>query len=227
MFLEGSLYCSLFFLFSLLEEVKRKMIKQRPKNIEKDLRRHHFRLPVPSPVKEKAPEHKFEAEAPTELRPNISARSRDEESRRKAPMSVIHQSENSHKYYENSPMMARAKEINNPDLTLLQGKVIKAVLETEINSDLPGMIRAVVSENVFADRGNQILIPKGSRLVGAYSSEIALGQRRVMVKWTRMIHASTNMDVNFSSPGADSLGRSGMGGEVNNKFFQGLERRHY
>jgi type IV secretory pathway VirB10-like protein len=40
---------------------------------------------------------------------------------------------------------------------------IDAVLETAINSDLQGMLHAVVSSDVYAETGNAVLIPKGSK----------------------------------------------------------------
>lgn len=135
-----------------------------------------------------------------------------------APITIIKSS--SKKESQSEVVLAKAKEIKNPEYTLLQGKIIKAVLETEINSDLPGMIRAIVSEDVYADRGGLVMIPKGSRLVGQYSSNISAGQRRVMVAWSRMIHATKSIEIQFKSPSTDSLGSSGMAGEVDTRFLR-------
>src|SRR5262249_34174958 len=57
------------------------------------------------------------------------------------------------------------------------GWEIPAMLEQEINSDLPGEIKALVTANVYdTATGRHLLIPQGSRLIGSYDSHIAYGQ---------------------------------------------------
>ncbi|HHC11477.1 MAG TPA: hypothetical protein ENK79_02445, partial [Campylobacterales bacterium] len=68
------------------------------------------------------------------------------------------------------------------------GTLIPSVLITAINSDLPGPIKAQVSENVFdTATGNYLLIPQGSTLVGVYSSRVAYGQNRVLIAFNRLV----------------------------------------
>lgn len=65
---------------------------------------------------------------------------------------------------------------------------IPAVLEQNLNSDLPGGIKALISSNVFdTATGRYLLIPKGSRLIGKYDSRISYGQDGVQVVWDRII----------------------------------------
>lgn len=99
-----------------------------------------------------------------------------------------------------------------------QGAIIPAVLETAINSDLPGYTRAVVSRDVRSFDGRVVLIPRGSRLVGQYKSAVAIGQSRAFVIWTRVIRPD-GVAVDIASPGADALGRGGLEGEVDRHFF--------
>ena len=71
---------------------------------------------------------------------------------------------------------------------LQAGTIIPAVLLTEINSDLPGDVLAQVSRDVFDSRSQQqLLVPKGSRLIGSYESEVTMSQERLFVRWTRLI----------------------------------------
>ncbi len=56
--------------------------------------------------------------------------------------------------------------------------MIRGFLETAINTDLPGMVRAVAREDVYSLDGRRILIPEGSRLTGEYRSGIARGQQK-------------------------------------------------
>lgn len=114
---------------------------------------------------------------------------------------------------------ATATRLNNLNLTIAQGKIIDAVLETAINTDLPGPIRAIVGRDVFAESGREVMIPKGSRLIGAYNSSIARGQARVMIVWTRLIRPD-GLDIEIDSPGIDALGRAGIKGIVDNKYTE-------
>ncbi|WP_306752689.1 TrbI/VirB10 family protein [Paracoccus actinidiae] len=113
--------------------------------------------------------------------------------------------------------MEQAKDIANPANTVLQGTMIQAVLETAINTDLPGTIRALVSEDVHSYDGSRILIPRGSRVIGAYNDNTDLGQRRAMIVWNRII-LPDNQTVEIGAYGGDAIGRSGMGGVVNTHF---------
>ncbi len=114
---------------------------------------------------------------------------------------------------------ARAGALRNPKTTVPQGALIAAVLETAINSDLPGFVRAVVSRDVLSFDGTQVLIPRGSRLVGQYRSEVALGQSRAFVVWTRLLRPD-GVSIQLASPGTDPLGRAGLDGKVNRHYFQ-------
>ncbi|MBA8667072.1 TrbI/VirB10 family protein [Holosporaceae bacterium 'Namur'] len=114
-----------------------------------------------------------------------------------------------------------ATKIGNTDLIIAQGKVINAVLETAINTDLPGMLRAAIVRDVYAESGKNILLPKGSRVVGTYDSEIKDGQTRVSIVWDRVIRPD-GIDLAISSPGTDQLGRAGVEGKLDNKFWTKL-----
>ena len=104
--------------------------------------------------------------------------------------------------------------------TVMAGSVIPAVLVSGINSDLPGPILAQVSENVFDSKtGKSLLIPQGSRLIGAYRNASAYGQQRVQIAWRRLIFPNTaSMDLP-QMPGADQSGYAGFTDEVNNHYL--------
>lgn len=106
------------------------------------------------------------------------------------------------------------------------GGIIPGVMLTGINSDLPGTMSANVREDVYDTvTGRILLIPKGTRVIGKYSSSISFGQSRVLVVWQRLIFPngkSINLE-NFE--GADMSGYSGLVGTVDNhtlKLFQGV-----
>lgn len=108
----------------------------------------------------------------------------------------------------------------NTDIMIAQGKVIEAVLETAVSSEIRGNMRAVVSRDVYAESGRRILIPKGSRLIGNYgdfSPERNLD--RIELTWTRILRPD-GTDINFSTQSTDQLGRAGTKALVDNKYFE-------
>lgn len=114
---------------------------------------------------------------------------------------------------------ARAGRLGDSSFTVPEGTVLAGTLETAINSDLPGHVRAVVSRNVAGFDGRQILIPKGSRLVGQYQSNLTVGQKRTFVIWERLIRPD-GVTISLESPGTDSLGRAGVTGKVDSHFMR-------
>lgn len=114
---------------------------------------------------------------------------------------------------------ALATRLNNLNMTIAQGKIINAVLETAISTDLPGTLRAIVSRDIYPESGRDVIIPKGSRLIGVYNTGILRGQNRVFIIWTRLIRPD-GVDIMIGSPGVDSLGRSGLKGLVDSKYTE-------
>jgi type IV secretion system protein VirB10 len=114
---------------------------------------------------------------------------------------------------------AQASQNRRIDALVPQGTMIRAVLENAVVSDLPGMVRAVTTEDVWSFDGRRILIPSGARLIGDYRSAIARGQTRVFIVWTRMLR-SDGVSVQLGSPGTDDLGRTGNAGYVDNKYVE-------
>lgn len=112
---------------------------------------------------------------------------------------------------------AKATQIKRIDAMIPEGTLIPGILETAINSDLPGQIRAITSQDVYSFDGRRVLIPTGTRLIGEYQSEVTRGQKRIFVIWTRLIR-DDGVSVRLNSIGTDSLGRSGLTGIVDNKW---------
>lgn len=111
-----------------------------------------------------------------------------------------------------------AHKIAHPSFTIASGELVPAVLESAVNSDLPGMVRAVTSRPVYSYTGARVLIPAGSRLIGQYSSGVIQTQRRVFVMWNRVVLPNgTAVDIN--SPGTDRLGTAGQGADSYETHF--------
>jgi type IV secretion system protein VirB10 len=115
--------------------------------------------------------------------------------------------------------VTQSQVIANPSNTIIQGTMIQAVMETALDSSLPGQTRAVVSEDVFSFDGSRLLIPRGSRLIGRYRSGIDIAQQRVTIAWDRIV-LPDNQTVQISAFGGDELGRSGVTGFVDTRFAE-------
>ncbi len=107
------------------------------------------------------------------------------------------------------------------DLTykIFQGQRFNAVLTHAINSDLPGMVVAEVSQDTYGHHSKVPLLPKGSRLVGQYNSRVNVGDTRLYIVWQRAI-TPNGIDIMLGSPATDRLGQSGSTGYVDTHFWE-------
>nr|WP_315380703.1 TrbI/VirB10 family protein [uncultured Sphingomonas sp.] len=98
---------------------------------------------------------------------------------------------------------------------LSAGSVIPASLMSGLRSDLPGLVTAQVTANVFdSPTGRILLIPQGARLVGSYDSVVAFGQKRALVIWQRILlpdGSSLRID---NVPATDASGYAGLQDKV-------------
>jgi type IV secretion system protein TrbI len=99
--------------------------------------------------------------------------------------------------------------------SVLAGSIIAASLLTGLNSNLPGMVTAQVTQNVFDTvTGGILLVPQGARLIGKYDSVVAFGQRRALIVWQRLIlpdGSSLRLD---NMPATDAAGYAGVSDKV-------------
>lgn len=102
---------------------------------------------------------------------------------------------------------------------IMEGSFLPAVLETHINSDLPGPIKARIKENVYDTKtGQHLLIPQGSTLIGEYNSVVGHTQQRAQVVWSRLILPNTRSVNLMRMPAVDARGSSGKKAKVNNHY---------
>ena len=98
---------------------------------------------------------------------------------------------------------------------LSAGSIISASLITGLRSDLPGLVTAQVTENVYGSpTGRILLVPQSARLVGSYDSVVAFGQKRALVVWQRIIlpdGSSLRLD---NVPATDPSGYAGLSDKV-------------
>ena len=114
---------------------------------------------------------------------------------------------------------ARAVKTARIDALIPQGTMIRATLETAVQSDLPGMVRSITTEDVYSFDGRRVLLPKATMLTGEYRAVLTRGQTRVFMVWTRALRHD-GVSVLLGSYGTDALGRSGVTGEVDQHYAE-------
>ena len=108
--------------------------------------------------------------------------------------------------------------------TLSAGSVIAASLITGLNSDLPGLVTAQVTENAYDSvTGRTLLLPQGSRLIGSYDSVVAFGQKRALVVWQRIILPDGSSIRIDNLPATDTAGFAGLADKVDVHTWQLLK----
>jgi len=99
--------------------------------------------------------------------------------------------------------------------TLSAGSVIAASLITGLRSDLPGLVTAQVTENVYdSATGHLLLIPQGARLIGSYDSVVAFGQKRALIVWQRIVMPDGSSLRIDNVPATDPSGYAGLQDKV-------------
>jgi type IV secretion system protein VirB10 len=102
--------------------------------------------------------------------------------------------------------------------SLHPGAIIPASLITAINSEAPGPVVAQVTQGVHdSATGDRLLIPQGARLIGAYRSATAHGQRRITITWSRLIMPDGRQLV-LDEAAVDAAGAAGVNGDVDNHW---------
>ncbi|ADV14685.1 type IV secretory pathway, VirB10 component [Mesorhizobium australicum WSM2073] len=112
---------------------------------------------------------------------------------------------------------SRATLLPHPDLVITQGTIIPCILQTAVDTNLPGYVKCVLPKAVRGATNNVVLLDRGTTVIGEIQRGLQQGDARVFVLWTR-IETPDHALVSIASPGADELGRSGMPGTVDNHF---------
>lgn len=108
--------------------------------------------------------------------------------------------------------------------TLSAGSIIAASLITGLNSDLPGIVTAQVTENAYdSATGQLLLIPQGARLIGSYDSVVAFGQSRALLVWQRIVLPNGSSIRIDNVPATDMAGYAGLVDKVDVHSWQLLK----
>ena len=115
--------------------------------------------------------------------------------------------------------VAKAGHIGDRRFIVAQGTSIPCILETAMQSDQPGFVSCVIPRDVLSDNGQVVLMEKGTQVVGEYRGGLNQGQTRLHVLWGRA-KTPTGVVVTLASAATDSLGRAGVGGMIDNHWWE-------
>lgn len=109
----------------------------------------------------------------------------------------------------------------SPAREIWAGSVIPITLTGGANSDLPGDVSAQVIADVYdSHSGQNLLIPKGSKVFGAYDSTISFDQDRLMVVWNRILRPDGVSLLLNGMQGAEIDGAAGFRDQVDNHYAE-------
>jgi type IV secretion system protein VirB10 len=112
---------------------------------------------------------------------------------------------------------ATDRSLGDLNFLITKGTFIEAVMETAMSSDQPGMLKALVTTDVYGANGKVVLLERGTRLVGEFKGQLRNGQARVFCLWTRA-ETPKGIIINLDSGAADALGRSGLDGDIDHHW---------
>lgn len=112
-----------------------------------------------------------------------------------------------------------ARVIKQQSLTLSKGTVIECILETRVDTTVPGMTSCVIPRDIYSMNGRILLIERGTKAIGEYQGAVQNGLARIFMLWTEL-RTPNGVSIQLNSPVADALGGAGMGGYVDYHWFK-------
>ena len=118
----------------------------------------------------------------------------------------------------------RARRMPNRTFLLPKGTFIDCILETKVDTTVPGMTSCVIPRPLYSADGKVLLIERGSKVIGEYKGAVENGLNRIFVLWTQL-QTPTGVRINLDSPGTDEMGGSGLSGHWKRLALQPDPRR--
>lgn len=114
---------------------------------------------------------------------------------------------------------ATARMIGDRNYLVTAGAIIPCILQTAMDSSVPGYSTCIIPRDVYSDNGRVVLLEKGTRVFGEYQGGLQRGQNRLFAMWTRAV-TPRGVAIDIQSPASDPLGRAGVTGRIDRFFWQ-------
>ncbi len=111
------------------------------------------------------------------------------------------------------------RKLLHPHLTLNKGTVVECILETRVDTSVPGMTSCIIPRDIYSSTGRVLLVERGTKVVGEYQGAVQNGLERIFMLWTEM-RTPQHVVVSLNSPAADPLGGAGFNGYVDHHWFK-------
>ena len=126
---------------------------------------------------------------------------------------------------QNSAVAKRVPEVNlnaahGQPYVLFEGTILDTALLNRLVGDFAGPVKVMVTNPVYSQARQHVLIPAGTFLLGDVQKVSGFGQRRLAVRFHRMLMPdgySVDLD---QFQGLDQAGATGLSDQVNNHYLQ-------
>ena len=97
---------------------------------------------------------------------------------------------------------------------LTADRYISGILETEINSEVPGRVTLVTHRPIFAAEGWTVIFPQYTKIICEYQSLKKVSDKRLTLKCLRAIRPDGSSLLFTQAYGTDAMGRNGLVGDI-------------
>jgi type IV secretion system protein VirB10 len=109
---------------------------------------------------------------------------------------------------------------SGPRLRLLEGAIIETVLTNRLDGSLTGPVNGLVTNPVYAQDRQAVLIPAGARVLGSAAAVQSFGDTRLAVSFHRLVMPDGHTYSLDGFKGLDQIGETGLRDSVNHHYLQ-------
>nr|WP_257031250.1 TrbI/VirB10 family protein [Edaphobacter lichenicola] len=103
---------------------------------------------------------------------------------------------------------------------LFEGTTIDTVLVDRLDGEFAGSFKVMVTNPVYSEDRQHVLIPEGTFILGDTQKVSSLGQKRLALTFHRMLMPDKYSVDLYQFKGLDQAGETGVKGKVNNHYLE-------
>lgn len=104
--------------------------------------------------------------------------------------------------------------------TLNEGSVIEAVLANRLDGTFTGPVNCIVTGPVFSRDGQDVLIPRGARILGSAQRVSGFGQERLAISFHRLLMPNGRSLALADEIGLNAIGEAGLKDKTEHHLFR-------